>query len=379
MRQITYLLSFTALLATNQLTAQENILSENGNVGIGTTTPSARLQVAGSARIDSSLVVSDSVTMTASARVEEDLKVGGNLYLPNISLIDRIHDETILLSGENGITTKFPMSGLIDVMYSRNCDISGTSIASPTWTNGENKLFVECPQVFVGIGTATPAFPLDVIGSAKISGHLWSHTSFSVGADANPFSKFNLVNSNRTAAIQVNTVGNTKPYQRLMFFEYDNADTKILEVVNTATGRTAFSLKADGAMDIDNGVANIFHVGTNGMFSISNGVQKTFVVEASGLTRARKIKVDADVWADYVFEDNYVLMPLSEVESFLKQHKHLPSIPSEKVMIEEGIDLAEMNVKMMEKIEELTLYLIEQNKELEKVKAELETIKQQKP
>lgn len=379
MRQITYLLSFTALLITNQLTAQENVLSENGNVGIGTTTPSARLQVAGSARIDSSLVVSDSVTMAASARVEDDLKVGGNLYLPNISLIDRIHDETILLSGENGITTKFPMSGLIDVMYSRNCDISGTSIASPTWTNGENKLFVECPQVFVGIGTATPAFPLDVVGSAKISGHLWSQTSFSVGADANPFSKFNLVNTNRTAAIQVNTVGNTKPYQRLMFFEYDNPDTKILEVVNTATGRTAFSLKADGAMDIDNGVANIFHIGTNGMFSISNGVQKTFVVEASGLTRARKIKVDADVWADYVFEENYPLMPLNEVENFLKQHKHLPSIPSEKVMLEEGIDLAEMNVKMMEKIEELTLYLIQQQKELEKLKTELETLKQQKP
>ncbi|WP_343747852.1 hypothetical protein [Fluviicola sp.] len=72
MRQITYLLSFTALLITNQLTAQENVLSENGNVGIGTTTPSARLQVAGSARIDSSLVVSDSVTMAASARVEDD-------------------------------------------------------------------------------------------------------------------------------------------------------------------------------------------------------------------------------------------------------------------------------------------------------------------
>ncbi|MNV23655.1 hypothetical protein D3C71_1146820 [compost metagenome] len=264
-------------------------------------------------------------------------------------------------------------------MYTKICDLAGGIVQSPSWANGPNKIFTDCPDVFVGIGTATPAFPLDVAGSAKVSGHLWTNSSFSVGADVNPFSKFNLVNSNRTAAIQLSTVGNTKPYQRLLFFEYDNPDTKILEVVNTATGRTPFSLKADGAMDIDNGVANIFHLGTDGMFSISNGVRKTFVVEASGLTRARKIKVDADVWADYVFEDNYVLMPLSEVESFLKEHKHLPSIPSEKVMKEEGIDVAEMNVKMMEKIEELTLYLIQQNKELEQLKAELETLKQQKP
>ena len=146
-----------------------------------------------------------------------------------------------------------------------------------------------------------------------------------------------------------------------------------------AASRSPFTLYADGQLEIDNGTAKIFHLGTNGMLSINNGTTETFRVEANGLTRARKIKVDADVWADYVFEDNYVLMPLSEVENFVKEHKHLPSIPSEKVMKEEGIDLAEMHVKMMEKIEELTLYLIEQDKELEQVKAELETIKQQKP
>src|SRR5690606_20237463 len=98
--------------------------------------------------------------------------------------------------------------------------------------------------------------------------------------------------------------------------------------------------------------------GTDGMLSIHNGTRETFRVEANGITRARKIKVDADVWADYVFDENYQLMPLSEVERFLKEHKHLPSVPSEKVIKAEGIDLAEMQVKMMEKIEELTLYLI---------------------
>ena len=380
MKKITYLLSLTALFTASAAFSQENVIPENGNVGIGTgpTAPTARLQVAGSTRIDSTLTVKDSVVMSSSARVEEDLKVGGNLYLPNIPQLSSLHDETILVSGANGITQKLAMGKLKDIFYASSCELVGGTASSPSWANGPNKLFSECPEVLVAIGHTSPTRNLDVRGDIKASSHIWAGNSFSVGTDMSTFSKFNLVNTNRTAAIQVNTVGNTKPYQRLLFFEYDNPDTKIIEVMNTATGRSPIVLRADGQMDLDNGVTNTFHFGTNGMFSINNGTQKTFVVEASGLTRARKIKVDADVWADYVFEPDYQLMPLSDVESFLKEHRHLPSIPSEKVMKEEGIDLAEMNVKMMEKIEELTLYLIEQNKELEKVKAELEILKQQK-
>lgn len=381
MKKITYLLSFTALFITTSSIAQENTISEEGNIGLGTgtTVPHERLQVAGRVRIDSTLVVSDSVNMASSARVGADLKVEGNLFLPSIPQLQSFQDETILTSGAGGLTSKFPLVDLIDVIYSKNCSSIGGVVQSPTWANGPNKLFSECPEVRVGIGTVNPAYSLDVFGSSKILGHLWTQASFSVGANDNPFTKFNLVNTNRTAAIQVSTVGNIKPYQRLMYFEYDNPDTKIFEVLNTASNYTAFSLKANGELDIHNGTVPLFHLGTDGMLSINNGTRETFKVEAGGLTRARKIKVDADVWADYVFEDDYVLMPLSEVESFLKQHKHLPAVPSEQVIKEEGIDLAEMNAKMMEKIEELTLYLIQQNKELENIKAELETLKTQKP
>lgn len=381
MKKITYLLSLSALFSTGQLFAQENNISENGNVGIGTgsTAPTARLTVAGSTRIDSTLTVNDSVIMTSSALVSEDLKVSGNLYIPNIPLLNHITNETILFTNSEGQTEKSTMEELNNVLYSKHCSAVGGVVESPTWANGPNKIFSECPEVKVGIGLTSPTRNLEVLGDIKASSHIWANGSLSVGADLNAFSKFNLVNTNRAASIQVSAVGNTQPYQRLMFFEYNNPDTKIIEVMNTATSRSPFTLYADGQLEIDNGTAKIFHLGANGMLSINNGTTETFRVEANGLTRARKIKVDADVWADYVFEPDYKLMPLSDVESFLKEHKHLPSIPSEKVMLEEGIDLAEMNVKMMEKIEELTLYLIEQNKELEKVKAELETIKQQKP
>ena len=76
-----------------------------------------------------------------------------------------------------------------------------------------------------------------------------------------------------------------------------------------------------------------------------------------------KIKVSTyATWADYVFSNDYKLKPLKEIESFIHKNKHLPNIPSAKEIKEHGLDLGEMQAKQMEKIEELTLYIIQQNK-----------------
>ncbi|MEZ0005722.1 hypothetical protein ABH942_001079 [Flavobacterium sp. 28YEA47A] len=76
-------------------------------------------------------------------------------------------------------------------------------------------------------------------------------------------------------------------------------------------------------------------------------------------------------WADYVFEDNYNLKPLSEVESFIEAHGHLPNVPSAKQVESEGISVGEMAKIQQEKIEELTLYIIMLNKKLEVLEAKL--------
>ncbi|GEM_PF-1331498 len=67
-------------------------------------------------------------------------------------------------------------------------------------------------------------------------------------------------------------------------------------------------------------------------------------------------------WSDFVFDDDYDLMPLSEVESFIKENHHLPEIPSATEVHKEGLDLAQMDAKLLQKIEELTLHAIEQQK-----------------
>lgn len=75
-------------------------------------------------------------------------------------------------------------------------------------------------------------------------------------------------------------------------------------------------------------------------------------------------------WSDYVFEDTYKRMPLEDVEKFVKENKHLPNVPTTQDMIANGNDLIKTDAKLLEKIEELTLYLIEINKEVKELKKE---------
>jgi hypothetical protein len=81
-------------------------------------------------------------------------------------------------------------------------------------------------------------------------------------------------------------------------------------------------------------------------------------------------------WADYVFEPEYNLMPLENVEAFTKENKHLPNVPSAIEMVENGLDVSQSSKMFMEKIEELTLYLIEMNKEIKSLKGEVLRLQQ---
>ena len=95
------------------------------------------------------------------------------------------------------------------------------------------------------------------------------------------------------------------------------------------------------------------------------------IVQDGILTEKVKVAVKTtDDWADYVFEEDYKLLPLSEVEKFTKEFNHLPNVPSAQDMAEGGLDIGETSKMFMEKIEELTLYMIKLNKEVEQLKLE---------
>lgn len=90
-----------------------------------------------------------------------------------------------------------------------------------------------------------------------------------------------------------------------------------------------------------------------------------------GNIHAEEVIIDLEVpGPDYVFEENYELTPLSEVESYIKQNKHLPEVPSAKEMEAEGIRSGEMNMLLLKKVEELTLYVIELERKIKQLEAE---------
>jgi hypothetical protein len=106
-----------------------------------------------------------------------------------------------------------------------------------------------------------------------------------------------------------------------------------------------------------------------------NASRHRLFVEGGILTERVKVALRNNLnWADYVFANDYKLMPLNEVETFVKENKHLPGIDSANELVKNGLDVAEMQAKQMGKIEELTLYVIQQNKEIEELKAQVKAL-----
>ncbi|MBB6239862.1 hypothetical protein HDC90_004524 [Pedobacter sp. AK013] len=121
--------------------------------------------------------------------------------------------------------------------------------------------------------------------------------------------------------------------------------------VNDASPATALLIKANGNIGIGTDTPN----------------EKLSV---NGKIRAKEIKVEATNWPDYVFEEGYKVGKLEELESYIKANKHLPDMPAAREIATNGLELGEMVRLQQQKIEELTLHLIDKDKALKKVELE---------
>jgi hypothetical protein len=150
----------------------------------------------------------------------------------------------------------------------------------------------------------------------------------------------------------------------LRYGQYQPNNPGVLDVAGWPTSSAyelMFSLKANGKL----------FLGTSSNISCSDCNDYRLFVK-NGI-RTEKIKVDiasANGWADYVFKKDYKLNSLEYVEKHIEEKGHLPNIPSAKEVVENGINLGEMNAKLLEKIEELTLYVIKLNKDFKKLEEE---------
>ena len=138
------------------------------------------------------------------------------------------------------------------------------------------------------------------------------------------------------------------------------------------TGGAELSLGTNSVPDAllvkDNGKIMIGNVNTNGNYLLY--VEKGILAE-----KVRVALKNTGDWADHVFQKDYPLMTLNQLEKFILKEKHLPQIPSATELLEKGIDLGKMDARLLEKIEELTLYTIEQEKQILNLKSENEAVK----
>jgi len=98
---------------------------------------------------------------------------------------------------------------------------------------------------------------------------------------------------------------------------------------------------------------------------------------SDGVLRTKQVSVSLANWPDFVFENDYNLTPLTEIEQYIKQNNRLPNIPSAQEIEENGLDLGDMQSKLLQKIEELTLYILQQNQKMTDLQQQINELKKQ--
>lgn len=185
-------------------------------------------------------------------------------------------------------------------------------------------------------------------------------------------------------------LGTTNP-SRLLHLRFDNTNTATsqLYVEQDGTGDAWMNFGFTGARHFSVGIDNTddqFKIGThstsprgvdigtlfrmNASGNVGIGTSSlTYRLNVNGTIRSEEIRVETD-WADFVFSDNFRLRPLSEVEKFIREYRHLPDVTPAADIQKEGLQVAKQMTEMMQKIEELTLYILELNKRLEQLETE---------
>lgn len=212
----------------------------------------------------------------------------------------------------------------------------------------------------VGIGTTSPTRDIQIHRSTSLAG-------------------IEVVNTNATGK-SVILLGEANTLHRYIYLGYLNPSYNSSNAFQPASG-VLYSGASNGMRLISRSHISLFSGGfekinerlritPSGHIGIGTTDPGLYKLAVEGKIGAHEIVVTTDGWSDFVFNKDYKLKDLEEVESFIEENNHLPDIPSEKEVIENGIALGEMDAKLLQKIEELTLYMIEMNKEVKALKNE---------
>lgn len=300
----------------------------SGNLGLGTSSPSFKLDVVGDARISNNLYVGGGVVITNKVDASIEVKAG-NLIVNN------------------------------------DMDVSGNSRVGGILTS-QNGFMIDNSSGFRFSQGSTPGTGTFQLGKIQ---------PFAVPCAAQPASAFNF------------GIGGM-----LQIYDPNNAINGGLLNLQTWTGGCSIDASVGGNIGFGGLLINYFcgnntlintgaNGGTvflgktvvNGKISLSHPSAE-FMVNGTIVSKEIYVTKVAD-WPDYVFKSDYKLLSLSELETFYTKEHHLPNVPGADEIDKTDINVAEISAALLRKIEELTLYTVEQNKQIETLKKEVELLK----
>jgi hypothetical protein len=375
----------------------------NGNVGIGTIAPNYLLHM--SKQYDGGLTLlnienpSNAVASGSGIRFYTLQQGGGGSFWSNIVLKtdSKLHFNMELTSdamiiqqnGNVGIGTIAPTAKL-EVLQSSNDDWTakfvnnagtGKGLLVQAASNEYVSLFevqnyagdskfkvIGCGNV--GIGTTTPEAKLQILQSsltawaAKIENNAGTGKGLLIKAAANDQTPVLEIQDNYGATkmkVQSNGnvgIGTTTPTATLDILQSSN-EAWAAKIVNNGGSGKGLLIQAASNQNI-----SLFEIQKYDGYNLLK-------VTSDGKLWAREIEVTlTTTFPDYVFADDYKLKTLAEVETYINENNHLPNVPSATEVAENGLNLGEMDAVLLEKVEELTLYILELNKRIEELEAE---------
>ena len=376
----------------------------NGNVGIGTISPQVKLDVGGDARVSNSFLVGGNT------------QVNGALILPNAvissftSNIDPCAANQLYLT-DNNVVVAIPDSIVAAAFDSLGCTTNISTAPTLTWrtignnatagsfigtinnqdlrfrTNNQQRMVIKTDGN-IGVGTTNPQAKLQIVHQhTAIRFERSGYKTYDIRQSAGNSLSFVKVDNPTPGAqnpivLYLADTGNvgintgTSPLAKL----HVNGNVMASDVGVAYIGFSSTSLQTPPSSLYGNGERGLYlHNGVNDGWNFIKCVTSTgdkFMVKGNGTVYAKEYRATMTNFPDYVFDEKYKLRSIKEVEEYVKKHKHLPGIPSAKeAESEEGVNIGELQRKMLEKMEEMMLYIIGLKNENEALKTEVTKLK----
>ena len=313
----------TSVAAANNFAMR---IAGNGNVGIGTTSPSVKLEIKDNQ--DSNFNSGFGLVRSSTSQTGYLNMVGGAFNM----------------NAPSGLPIKFRDGGTTNLTILGNGNV-GIGTASPN-----AKLHVAQGQMQVGDNSSS-SFGLRL-----------TRTNASVASDVH------LYNASANTPVPMWIEGGYFTGERVGVVTAANAGFPYYEEY---VPDGAYSYKSLGFINQSSGsfsgsdIERIITLRKSGNVGIgTTSPTERLSVDGNILAKRVRVSVDAADWPDYVCANGYKPMAISKLEQYIKQHQHLPEVPSAEEVEEKGLDLGSMDATLLKKVEELTLYLVEQNKRL---------------